>query len=382
MSHLDTLAARLQFSTADDRPATYVRHNGHAAGVSSFQPTSFESNREAPTMVFSDAQIGPPPFSGQPSQNAERWLRKFQYYVHFRKLPPEEAVQFFNLLLTDVAADWIEALPDATRQNIDSLYHAFRERFDSSEICRWKDAAAVFDRKQSDGESVETFITDLLNLAKKVPIKDSHIIKLTLIKGFLPHIRQHVIQSGADSMDAVIKAARTAEAANSETSGSSSEVATLSQEVKALVTAVNELRSRSRPSSPERVDSVERGPRMLSPPRRVSFAEPPATSLYPPYDRRQPVVNVPLDWEGDDANYYDTDDSPAQYDRGPMPRQYRPPSRPPSTFPNSGACHQSDYFSMCHNCGRSHPPYNCCSRSRHVFSGRRAMRWDSASPPH
>jgi len=139
-------------------------------------------------LLFSDASYAPPIIYGASTQDAERWLRRFTYYVQFRQMNETAALQLFKLLMTDAAADWLESVNTKDKLTTKSLIAAFTERFASSDIFRWQQASAIFARKQGDSEAVDTYITDILNLAKKVPISDENIIRFALIKGFHPAI--------------------------------------------------------------------------------------------------------------------------------------------------------------------------------------------------
>ena len=144
----------------------------------------------------------------------------------------ERQHELFQLLLSDLAADWLDSVASQDKDNLQALYRAFEQRFAASDIFKWKQVSALFDRQQGDTEQVETYITDVLNMAKKVPITDTTLIRFALLKGFQPTIRQHVLQSAAETLDATIKAARVAEAAASQAPKTTDDVATLSKDVR------------------------------------------------------------------------------------------------------------------------------------------------------
>jgi len=100
-------------------------------------------------LLFSDASYAPPSFSGSKTQDADRWLRRFEYYVQFRQLSDKAALQLFKLLLTEAAADWLESVPDRQKLTTKLLTHAFKERFASSDIFRWQQASAIFARNDT-----------------------------------------------------------------------------------------------------------------------------------------------------------------------------------------------------------------------------------------
>jgi len=99
--------------------------------------------------MSSDASFAPPPFKGLPSEDAERWLRRFTYYVAYRKLSDDDALQLFKLLLSDTAADWLESLDDTDKHSIRSISKCFIERFETSEVNHWKQASEIFARHKA-----------------------------------------------------------------------------------------------------------------------------------------------------------------------------------------------------------------------------------------
>lgn len=330
-------------------------------------------------LLFSDAAYSPPSFSGAANQDADRWLRRFRYYVDFRQMSDTAALQLFKLLLTDSAADWLESVPITDKLSIKTLYRAFKERFAASDIFRWQQASAIFARQQGATEAVDTYITDVLNLAKKVPIHDETLIRFALIKGFKPSVRQHVLQSAATTLQDTLKAARIAEAAAIQCPSESTEVATLSKDVRDLIAAFKDLQAKSRPSTPERVTNIDSRPRVIdrspSPqPRRVTFED---SANRRPMSPRRPVSNTPMNWGWPD------DSSPTppvgkfdNFRRGQSADRWQPADRYTynrqstdqpwqtrqqsarqfrgkqlnSNFPQSFAS------SVCNNCGRSHQP--------------------------
>jgi hypothetical protein len=351
---------------------------------------SFDGSQSAVgqmNLLFSDSSYAPPSFTGLPTQDAEKWLKKFNYYIAFRGLLPASALQLFKLLLTDTAADWLESIPEATKTDWSLLQAAFNERFAASDIYRWQKAAEVWSRQQSDTESVDCYMTDVMNKAKRVPIDDVNLIRFAIIKGLKASIKQHVLQSGANDLDSVMKAARIAEAAAIQVPTASPDVATLSKEIKDLVSVVKEITLRSRPSTPERVASLTRS-RSPSPsysrnPRRVSFAD--DRSVSPSRQQshssrpsqQQSVASAHRDWSAD--RYF--------------------PAPPPAHTYNSGSTNFSvrsrdsrshDFRQFCGNCGRVHPPNRCpayglrcygCSRMHHIRRMCRSTRTYYSGPP-
>ena len=93
----------------------------------------------------------------------------------------------------------------------------------------------MWTREQQPTESVDAYITDIINTAKIVPVNDVELLRFAVIKGLRNDIKLHVLQSGATSLDAVTKAARVAEAALAASSSQTSDVSELTRQVTTLI---------------------------------------------------------------------------------------------------------------------------------------------------
>jgi len=331
-------------------------------------------------MLFSDASYAPQSFSGAQSIDAEKWLRRFQHYVQFRQMSAASTTQLLQLLLTDSAADWLESVPLNDKQNLQTLYRNLAERFATPDILRWRHAQSIFERHQRETESVDQYITDIVNLAKKVPIQDPTIIRFALLKGFKSYIRRHVLQTGVNTLEGTIKAARVAEAAAADAPAENTDVAAVSKDVRELVAAFKalQLQQRSSPTT-ERVAEIRSpSPRPRSPSirrGRVQFADQ-QQDVYGPRSPRMPVTNSPMNWAWPEPTlspwqqagqtYYNQaftprPSHPMAARRGQQPPQ-QPQSRPTNApYYNQVVNDQSFFQPTCRNCGRVHVnDYNCC----------------------
>jgi hypothetical protein len=72
---------------------------------------------------ISDAAFALQPFSGSTlcGNLAEKWLEKFNMYVAFKKLGKDDQLQLFQLLMKDRAADWLRALTEHKKADMDVL---------------------------------------------------------------------------------------------------------------------------------------------------------------------------------------------------------------------------------------------------------------------
>jgi hypothetical protein len=233
-------------------------------------------------MAVNDASFTPKLFTGatKDAEKTEQRLDYFLNYSEFWKIRGLSRLQLFKLLLTDQAAERLRSVSDTILNDFDQLLRDFRKRFSLIDLDRWRKASALWSREQKKDESVDAY--EVQNSARIVPVTDQILLRFAVIRGLRPEIRLHVLQSQADTMDAVIKSARVAEAALA-ASSQESNVSILTQQVTQLlnkldqqqtVAAVNQLQRPTSPSvtfadtQPEmNTDDRQQFPRVQSPGR-------------------------------------------------------------------------------------------------------------------
>lgn len=225
-------------------------------------------------MAVNDTAFTPKPFKGteSDSEKTEQWIDYFTTYTNFRQIQGNSKLQLFRLLMADQAADWLRSLDPAITANFDDLLRAFRRRYSLTDLDRWRKASSLWDREQKATESVDTYITDIQNAARVVPVTDQNLLRFAIIKGLKPAIRLHVLQTGAHTLDGVIQAARVAEAALS-ASAPTDDITKLTDQVSLLLA-----RMEVKPTTVNTSASTE--PETV---RRVTFAP-----LHEPEESRRP----------------------------------------------------------------------------------------------
>jgi hypothetical protein len=164
-------------------------------------------------LAINDSQLTPKPFNGErmdPS-TMQKWINYFEDYAKFRQLDDTTKLDLFKLLMKEQAAEWLESLQPTIRDDYTSLLVEFKRRFALTALQRERRLASMWQRKQRPDESVDAFVTAIKNIAKQVDIDDEKLIRIAITTGLKPAIRMHVNQSGAISLNDVIKAARVAE---------------------------------------------------------------------------------------------------------------------------------------------------------------------------
>ena len=388
-----------------------------------------------PVFVVRDSIYAPKPFTGhQKGATAESWLDYFQSYTEYSSLPVVEQLRLFKLLMSDAAAAWLRSLPEPTKASLDVLLTAFRQRFAITDVHRWQQAADMWSRQQQSTETVDEFASDIINMAKRVPVNDAQLLRFAIIKGLKPDIRLHVLQSAAATVEDVLKAARIAEAALAVTAPSS-DVASLTHQVSELLSALKTSALQSPPSvhalqqQQQQQESSSFHPRSPSP-RRVHFRDDyDAARRRSPSSRRRPAAQFyqaavdrspsPSHRRYDHQVFRDYDqprdvDHRPSYEPVPAPIidqsvPMMPPSwtvpppfiQPATPLPQWTATPRPPLHhlqqttqqtsSTCRNCGMSHGPRQCtaygkqcynCAKFHHFSRCCFSKRCSPATPPY
>jgi len=131
----------------------------------------------------------------------------------YRGIFDADKLHLVAVLLKDIAGDWFDNLQDVVKSDWASLQNAFKQRFQDTEIRRWRKASELWQRVQQPTESVDEYITAIRKLTKVVGVtgeQERYVIQ----RGLRPHLLAHVIQAQPTTVDEVMRAARVAEAAH------------------------------------------------------------------------------------------------------------------------------------------------------------------------
>jgi Retrotransposon gag protein len=176
----------------------------------------------------------------------------------------EHKLLFLPVLLKDAAADWWDTLTDDDRAQWAGVAAKFKERYQPSDLLKWQRASRIWSRDQGAEESVDDYVTVLQKMAKSGGVDDD-TLRYAIMRGLRPALRSFVIQDGASTLADLIKAARTAEVAVTETTAKSNDIERVLDELKRMSTRFN-----ATVGSVDRTDGSSSG---RSPsPRRVTFA--------------------------------------------------------------------------------------------------------------
>jgi hypothetical protein len=186
---------------------------------------------------ISDAAFALQPFAGSAhcGDLAEKWLEKFNMYCAFKKLGDEDRLRLFHLLMKDRAADWLRALPEHKKKDINSLTQEFILRHQLSCVEKWQQKAELWRRKQLPTESVDDYVATMQATARRLNMPEPYLAD-AIMQGLHPELRLHVLHSKAETVEEILEAARVSEVAHSANTTSASQMETLTAKVDLLLT--------------------------------------------------------------------------------------------------------------------------------------------------
>ena len=203
---------------------------------------------------ISDAAFALQPFSGLAhcGDLAEKWLEKFNMYCTFKKLGDEDKLQLFHLLMKDRAADWLRALPEHKKKDINSLTHEFILRHQLSCVEKWKQKAELWRRKQAPTESVDDYVSTMQATARRLNMPEPYLAD-AIMQGLHPELRLHVLHSKAETVEEILEAARVSEVAHSANTTSASQMETLTAKMDLLLTNMVANKNEEAAAAPKKV---------------------------------------------------------------------------------------------------------------------------------
>jgi len=214
-----------------------------------------------------DRTLLPEPFRGTPDQDASEFWRRLKTYMTYKDLDAASRLRLATAMMTKLACDWIEKLPDADKLTIDDLQTAFEKRYIKPAALRFRSACEVFQRKQEQGELVDAYAVRVRKLAKRIPMDDSTLL-YAFVSGLRPKIASFVLGRNPDNINNAIDDARIGELSTAEASGA---------ENSALTEQLNEMRKDIQRMA-QRYDSMTisaplQTERPRSPMRKVTFED-------------------------------------------------------------------------------------------------------------
>ena len=158
-------------------------------------------------------QFAPPTFTGNPSEDVEKWLSYFNRFVACQRWTNEQILHILPLCLRGKAYTWFENQSDSLKESPIALLERFQAYFSPTSFDRMLETETVFNRTQKENESVRDYVQCKVTLSKRLGNVEADTLKTLMVRGFLPQIRGFVVQSldKCETLDDIIKFARVAE---------------------------------------------------------------------------------------------------------------------------------------------------------------------------
>lgn len=153
----------------------------------------------------------PQVFKGETCEDAEQWIEHFARYVKCRNLTADEQKDFFPLFLRGNALDWYNGVADEHKATIDGLVEAFKNYYQPTSFDVILDDDSLFSRSQKAGERTRDFVAAIQKAARRVANVTDDTVRCLIVRGLLPHIKRHVVEQNAQTIDDILKFARAAE---------------------------------------------------------------------------------------------------------------------------------------------------------------------------
>ena len=133
--------------------------------------------------------LEPDPFYGSAAEDAGDFIVRLELYSELNNLAADKRLLTFFLLCRGFAKVWLDGLADADKQTYQALKARFREKFVDNQQ-RWLKTQELDARVQSDGESTETYISDVLLKGSRLHLTPREL-RQCLIRGLKPELKSY-----------------------------------------------------------------------------------------------------------------------------------------------------------------------------------------------
>jgi len=164
--------------------------------------------------VIADTVIAPKPFTGRiddSQETPESWLTYFERYCQHKRLTNEQKLTLLCLLLRSGAADWLSTLSDNQTATYADLRKAFIDNYFQPPELRWKETGQLWSQVMGPTEKVEDFVNRLRKSAKRLGMSSS-VLQDAVLHGLDPSLRMYVLNQKPDSLEALVRMAKIAQA--------------------------------------------------------------------------------------------------------------------------------------------------------------------------
>ena len=159
----------------------------------------------------------PSPFTGDPTENINQFVEKFNIYTDFMGFDAKKKCSLIPMLLTGRALSWFRAQPAVDNQDPPQpivrtwadTETLLQEKYGPSAI-GYLQQSILLDKQQGAGETVKKYADEVYARLSLTGIQDPEAWKI-FVKGLRPEIKFQVLQKQPDTLDQAQKFAFEAE---------------------------------------------------------------------------------------------------------------------------------------------------------------------------
>jgi hypothetical protein len=181
--------------------------------------------------------------------NASEWLTEFDTYSTYKNLNDATKIAFFKLRMGGIAKCWVNSLAEGEKDTVAHLNTSFRARWFPKEFERHTMVRGLFAIRQERNESVDTYISRILQKAQMCGELAAEVVVDAAQSGLLEGIQAYVIENRpldrALNLQDILAQGRIAEITRSPVSNNESllekQILQLSTDIAQMSTKLNRL---------------------------------------------------------------------------------------------------------------------------------------------
>ncbi len=145
-------------------------------------------------------------FSGNPEDDLESFITKFNNFAALRDYTPVKAALAITNKIAGHASIFLESVPSSDKDTVQKIHDVLKERFEC-DSWRWGVESKLLSRKQLPNESLDDYASDIMRWCKQVEKTDSEQMSI-FVRGLLPSLRGFVFSKEPKTFRNALDAAR------------------------------------------------------------------------------------------------------------------------------------------------------------------------------
>ena len=143
------------------------------------------------------------------TEDLDLFLNRFETYAKLRDFATDKKVLALGLRLKGPAAVCFSGLSDSDKNDFSKVVTTLKQVFEG-DSARWVREAKLAERSQGDSESIDSYVTDILQWSRQLKCSENEQVG-RFVRGLKPALRAFVISKQPKSMVEAIDFARLGE---------------------------------------------------------------------------------------------------------------------------------------------------------------------------